>query len=194
MFYKLELSNDAKKDLDKISKYLESYGYNWNKIIRKIDKDIENLIFMPRAHKTLISSSDVNGEYRRMISGNYSIIYKIVEDKIIILRIFNQKENYLNQRKFILREDNQRYFIDKRRKNMLKFRTLKNSYSKLKEKFTRPNTEEKYLYDILEEAVEKLNSGRAVFYTHEEFWRLVREKEEEDYRKEVSDNIRRRYA
>ena len=69
MFYKLELSNDAKKDLDKISKFLESYGYNWNKIIRKIDKDIENLSFMPRAYKTLISSSDVNGEYRRMVSG-----------------------------------------------------------------------------------------------------------------------------
>ena len=39
-----------------------------------------------------------------MIFGKYSIIYKIVKNEIIILRIFNQKENYLNQRKFILRE------------------------------------------------------------------------------------------
>ena len=76
---------------------------------------------------------------------------------------------------------------------MIKFRTLKNSYSKLKENFTGVNTEE-YVLDILDKAVEKINSGKAVFYTHEEFWKLVREKEEEDYRKEVSHNIRRRYA
>jgi len=60
---------------------------------------------------------------------------------------------------------------------MIKFRTLKNSYSKLKENFTNSNTEEKYVYDILEKTVEKLNSGKVVFYTHEEFWKLVREKE-----------------
>ena len=77
---------------------------------------------------------------------------------------------------------------------MMKFKILKNSYSKLKENFTSVNIEEKYVYDILEEAVEKLNSGKAVFYTHEEFWRMVREKEEEDYRKEVPHNIRTRYA
>ncbi len=113
MFYKLELSNDAKRDLDKISEYLESHVYNWNKIIKKLDKDMDNLIFMPRAHKTLISYNDVNGEYRRMISGKYSIIYKIVKNEIIILRIFNQRENYLNQRKFILREKSETYKIKK---------------------------------------------------------------------------------
>lgn len=77
---------------------------------------------------------------------------------------------------------------------MKKIRTLKNSYSKKRENFISANAEEKYVYDILVEAVEKLNSGRAVFYTHEEFWRLVREKEIEKYRKEISNNIRRRYA
>ena len=77
---------------------------------------------------------------------------------------------------------------------MIKSRTLKNSYSKLKENFTNANTEEKYVYDILEETVEKLNSGKAVFYTHEEFWKLIKEMEVEDYRREVSNNIRRRYV
>lgn len=77
---------------------------------------------------------------------------------------------------------------------MIKFRTLKNSYAKIKANFIKIIIKDEYVGNILEEAVEKLNSGRAVFYTHEEFWRMVREKEEEDYRKEVSDNIRRRYA
>ena len=76
----------------------------------------------------------------------------------------------------------------------MKIRTLKNSYVKLKENFTCENTEEEYVLNILEEAVEKLNSGKAVFYTHEEFWKLVREKEEEYYREKTSFNIRRRYA
>ena len=76
----------------------------------------------------------------------------------------------------------------------MKFRILKNSYARLREKFTRTLTEDEYVSNILEEAVEKLNSGKAVFYTHEEFWRMVREKEAESYRKEVSNNIRRRYA
>ena len=64
---------------------------------------------MPRIHKTLTYFKDKEGEYRRMLSGKYSIIYKIIKDEIIILRIFNQKENYLNQRKFILREKSQKY-------------------------------------------------------------------------------------
>ena len=152
------------------------------------------LEYMPRCHKTLICIKEPNGEYRRLISGKYSIIYKIVKDEIIILRIFNQRENYLNQRKFILREETQNYFINIRRNNMIKFRTLKNSYLKLKENFTHKITEEETILKVLDEAVEKLNSGKAVFYTHEEFWRLVKEKEEEDYRKEVSHNIRKRYA
>ena len=88
-------------------------NYNANKIIEKIYKDIENLEFMPRTHKTLIYFKDKSGEYRRMVSGKYSVIYKIVRDEIIILRIFNQKENYLNQKSFILKESFQKYIVMK---------------------------------------------------------------------------------
>ena len=87
-----------------------NYGFN-EKIMQKIENYIMNLEYMPRIHKTIISIKDPNGEYRRMLSGKYSIIYKIVENKIIILRIFNQKQNYLNQSKFILREKSQKYLI-----------------------------------------------------------------------------------
>ena len=112
MFYcKIELSNDAKTDLDRISIYLDNYNSNSNKIMNKIYKDIENLIYMPRIHKTLIYFKDKKGEYRRIVSGRYIIIYKIVEDKIIILRIFNQKQNFLNQRNFILKEESEKYLI-----------------------------------------------------------------------------------
>ena len=88
-------------------------NYNYNKIIEKIYKDIDNLLYMPRIHKTLIYYKDKKGEYRRIVSGRYIIIYKIIKNEIIILRIFNQKENYLNQKNFILKEDIQKYLIKK---------------------------------------------------------------------------------
>ena len=113
MFYKLEMSNSAKKDLNKISEYLEDYQNYRNKVIEKINNDIENLRVMPRIHKTIIFIKDKSGEYRRIVSGKYIIIYKIVENKIIILRVFNQKENYLNLNKFILREKSIKCYIVK---------------------------------------------------------------------------------
>ena len=109
LIYKVIFSKKAKSDLIRISKFMENY--NSNKIIESIYKSIDNLNFMPRMHKTLIYFKDKSGEYRRMLSGKYSIIYKIRENEIIILRIFNQKENYLNQRKFILREQSVKYII-----------------------------------------------------------------------------------
>jgi len=111
LFYKIELSNDAKNDLNKISEYLENYKDYRNKVIEKIDKDIENLKIMPKIHKTVIFAKDKTGEYRRIVSGKHIIIYRIIKNKITILRIFNQKENYLNQKNFILREKSQKYFI-----------------------------------------------------------------------------------
>lgn len=99
------------KDIERIK---SSYDYFYQEeLINKIEKDIINLMYMPRIHKTLISSKDKHGEYRRIVSKKYIIIYKIVEDKIIILRIFNQKENYLNQRNFILKEAFSKYVVIK---------------------------------------------------------------------------------
>ena len=100
-------------DLDRISIYLHDYNSSRNKIINKIYKDIENLTYMPRMHKTIIYFKDKKGEYRRIVSGKYIVIYRIVKDKIIILRIFNQKENYLNQKSFILKEAFSKYVVTK---------------------------------------------------------------------------------
>ena len=77
---------------------------------------------------------------------------------------------------------------------MIKLRTLKNSCAKLKENFTSANVEENYVYEILNEAVEKLNSGKAVFYTEEEFWKLIEQMEIEEYGESISCNIRKKYA
>lgn len=109
--YKIKVYPSVQKDIKTISEYMKEY--NADKIIDKIYKDINNLQIMPRIHKTLIYFKDKEGEYRRMISGKYSIIYKMVQNEVIILRIFNQKQNYLNQRNFILKEKFQRYVVTK---------------------------------------------------------------------------------
>lgn len=111
LYYKVKFSDKAKRDVRKIGNYIE--GYRLKKVYKKITEDIENLKFMPRIHKTLYSSKDKKGEYRRIVSGKYSIIYKIYKNEITILRIFNQKQDYLNERNFILKEKSQNYIISK---------------------------------------------------------------------------------
>ena len=190
LIYRIIFSKKARKDLIKIAKFMKNYNYS--KIIEKIYKNIENLTFMPRMHKTLIYFKDKKGEYRRIVSGKYIIIYKILEDKIIILRIFNQKENYLNQKSFILKENSEKYNLKIRRSNMHKLKTFKNSYDKLDD-FNNEMTQEEYELKILDESVEKIKSGKAVFYTHEEFWKNIRKGTEKDY-ETISHNIRRKYV
>ena len=107
LYYRTKLLPRAKKDLKRIYRYMKNY--NFEKTLDTIYNSIENLAYMPRMHKTLIYFKDKRGEYRRIVSGKYIIIYKIVKDEVIILRIFNQKENYLNQRNFILKEDSIKY-------------------------------------------------------------------------------------
>ena len=109
--YKIIYDKRFYKDLLEIES--KTYMNFYKKLKKDIDIKIENLKFMPRTHKSLIYYKDKYGEYRRIVSGKYIIIYKIVKDEIIILRIFNQKENYLNQRNFILKEESIKYLIIK---------------------------------------------------------------------------------
>ena len=177
--YRTRLLPRAKRDLRRICRYMRKY--NFKKIIERIYRDIGNLTFMPRTHKTLIYFKDKKGEYRRIVSGKYIIIYKIVKDEIIILRIFNQKENYLNQKSFILKENSERYNLKIRRSSMNKLKTLKNSYLESKENFIyiiKP--EDKYINKLIEE-VESVPEEERIYYTEKEFWALVEKMEIEKY-------------
>ena len=74
---------------------------------------------------------------------------------------------------------------------MVNLKTLKDSYAKL-EDCNGAMTQNEYELKILDEAVEKLKSGKAVFYTHEEFWEIIRKGMERDY-ETISHNIRGKY-
>lgn len=185
MYYRLELTNDAKTDLDELSKYLEEKGFYRNKVIEKINKDIVNLKYMPRIHKALLYLKDKQGEYRRIISGKYIIIYQINKDCINILRVFSEKQNYLNSENFIVKEEIQKYYRKKREDfKMIKFRKLKNTYVNSKENFTHITSKEeamnRYMIELIDE-VENIPEEERIYYTHEEFWKMVEEKEIEKY-------------
>ncbi len=107
--YKVILSSEFKRDIFKLSKHLEHSKIKF--VTKKIYSDIKNLQYMPRIHRKVVYYKDTSGEYRRIISGKYIIIYKIKNNEIIILRIFSQKQNYLNPKKFILKEKSQKYKI-----------------------------------------------------------------------------------
>ena len=112
--FRLELSYKAQKDLENLEEHISEY--NINKKIEKINIDIQNLTYMPRIHKTLYSFKDPKGEYRRIVSGKYIIIYKILNNQITILRVFSEKQNYLNLNNFILKEKSEKYLIILNRK------------------------------------------------------------------------------
>ena len=67
---------------------------------------------------------------------------------------------------------------------MIKFRTLKNSYLKIKENFTHITSKEetmnRYMIELIDE-VENIPEEERTYYTHEEFWKMVEEKEIEKY-------------
>ena len=109
--YRITYDKKFYKDLYLIE--LRTTDSYYRKLKNKMSVVIENLQFMPRSHKTIYTLKDPMGEYRRIVLDKYSIIYKIVKYEIIILRIFNQKENYLNLNKFILREESQKYYLIK---------------------------------------------------------------------------------
>ena len=120
--FRLELSYKAQKDLENLEEHISEY--NINKKIEKINIDIQNLTYMPRIHKTLYSFKDPKGEYRRIVSGKYIIIYKILNNQITILRVFSEKQNYLNLNDFILKEKSTKYIIKKYHPPFYNYRIL----------------------------------------------------------------------
>lgn len=67
---------------------------------------------------------------------------------------------------------------------MVKFKTIKNSFSNMKAKFTHTITQEealeKYMNQLIDE-VESVPENERVYYTEEEFWKRIEEREIQTY-------------
>ena len=71
--YHIIYEESVYKDMERIIN--NSYSFYQEELINKIQKDIMSLAYMPRMYKMLIYLKDKKGEYRRIVSGKYIIIY-----------------------------------------------------------------------------------------------------------------------
>lgn len=100
--YKIVFTNDAVKDMENIFEYISNMLYSIKsakKLMRKIDRKIENLKIIPRAYKVIKKYPELELEYRRIVVNNYVILYSLFEKekKVYIMHLYYAKSNYFNK-------------------------------------------------------------------------------------------------
>ena len=96
---KIEFSIDAIIDLEKIHSYIEDEFNNHlsgSKIVTKIVKSINSLIDFPERGKALSVVVKIKTDYKYIVCSNYNIFYRVVNDKIYIIRIIHHSRNYIS--------------------------------------------------------------------------------------------------
>ena len=82
--HKIVFTNDAKNEMDNIYNYISNKLYAVEaakKLMRKVDKAIQDLKDMPRKYVTVKKFDKLKLEYRRIVIENYAVIYTIDEEK-----------------------------------------------------------------------------------------------------------------
>ena len=105
MLYDIIYKSSFKEELQRVNKTL--YKRALNKIyISNLKINMSNKILLLRNNPFMYQQLE-NYQYkgnlcRRMVIGNYSIIYYVLENesKIIILHIISNKSNFFNSKKF----------------------------------------------------------------------------------------------
>lgn len=92
---KVALTDFAKKQIHLIySYYKETASVQVAKKIKKeIDETILQLKYFPESGPAEESMNRFGKKYRRLISGNYKIIYRIEGDEIYITDVFDSRQN-----------------------------------------------------------------------------------------------------
>ncbi len=98
--FKILLTSTAKEELEEIYKYISEKLLEKNSADRLMN-NIEQKIFSLEQNPYLGSKVCIkphNETYRRLVVGNYIILYDIVEEykQIIVYRLLHTKMDYLN--------------------------------------------------------------------------------------------------
>ncbi len=87
-------SLSAKEDLKTIYLYYSQFSIAIaNRIVDRIYEKT-SILQNPKAEQSG-QFDEYNPDFRRLISGNYKIFYKILEQQILIVRIFDSRQNPL---------------------------------------------------------------------------------------------------
>ncbi len=89
---KLIWTEPAKNDLNEI------YLFHVDKSVKAANKIIDSIIdksniILQKGFEMAGQIDDINPKYRRLIEGNYKILYTITENNIIINRIFDCRKD-----------------------------------------------------------------------------------------------------
>lgn len=96
---KVEYSPQALEDLEKLREYLL---LNWDEsvtknVLKKILYDIRRLVQYPLLGTNLGKIIDLPTDYRFHLSKKNYIFYRLEVDRVKIVRILNEKQDYIQQ-------------------------------------------------------------------------------------------------
>lgn len=95
--FRLEYSPQALKDFQNIRMYIaDEFGDGVAKrIIQKMAKDIRRLEMYPTSGRMLSSVIEVPTDYYYLYSKKNYVFYRIEEESVKIIRILNEKQDYV---------------------------------------------------------------------------------------------------
>lgn len=99
MAYKVVITEDADRDLDRILAYLTQQLYSEqaaSTLVAEYAQVLEQLEQFPSMCEVAHSVSRAGKEYRKFLLGNYVGVYRVQEreQQVVILRIFHGSQNY----------------------------------------------------------------------------------------------------
>jgi len=96
---KIEYSPQALEDLQHLRAYiLTNWGENvLKKVLRKITSDIRRLEIYPLSGVSLGKIIDISTDYFYLFSEKNYVFYRIEFDRVLIVRVLSEKQDYLHQ-------------------------------------------------------------------------------------------------
>lgn len=101
MEYEIEISETCIEEIEEICKYIETdlkAEQASNRLREKIRESIRTVKNSPKMYTTIDKTDRAGREYRRIVVGNYVILYTIIEEDNVILisHIYYGGRNYID--------------------------------------------------------------------------------------------------
>jgi plasmid stabilization system protein ParE len=105
MVMKIDWSDQAKDDIKEIFDYLKSAASEKiaRKVVGKIYARLGILTTNPRGGQREWPLEDLPVEFRRLVSGNYKILYYVEETRVVITTVFDCRRNPATLREIVKR-------------------------------------------------------------------------------------------
>lgn len=100
--YKIEFTEESKKEIKKIYNYIKNELYAENaakRIMNKVEELVNNLAYAPKIYAEIDKYRGTKKVYRRIVIDNYVLLYTINEQnkKIYIMHMYYGGSDYINK-------------------------------------------------------------------------------------------------